>query len=156
MVRTLTCCSPHGVPHRVLYSIAHYSANPHPAACSQLYASGLRPLFLGRALSALRSIGFPQSTWLVPQSQCCIFVSTYFQAKQNDTWGFILEWEAEKSPHTIELDVRKPLVVLYIFQKDMKSRDSPAKFRIGQFSTLALKRYLQMYTFELTFEIPLC
>jgi hypothetical protein len=32
------------------------------AACSQLHASGLWPLFLGRALSALRSIGFTQST----------------------------------------------------------------------------------------------
>jgi hypothetical protein len=35
---------------------------PSPlAACSQLHASGLRPLFLGRALSALRSIGFTLS-----------------------------------------------------------------------------------------------
>ncbi len=61
-----------------------------------------------------------------------------------------------KSPHPIELDVRKPLVVLYLFHKDVTSRDSTVKFRIWQFPTPTLKHYLQMYTFELTFEITLC
>jgi hypothetical protein len=45
----------------------HYSIKAL-AACSQLHASSLRPLFLARALSALRLIEFLQSTKVEPGS----------------------------------------------------------------------------------------
>jgi hypothetical protein len=62
VVSSNSCCQI--TVHKTEVSVrALWRKKPSPlVACSQLHASGLWSLFLGRALSALRSIGFTQST----------------------------------------------------------------------------------------------